>query len=390
MGAGGNKKVRLRKDLARSLRAGHPWIYRDAIEPADLGAGLSAGDIVDVLAPRGGGFVARGYADPDSPICVRVLTVDESCVVDDALVAARLGEAIALRERFIDPATTTAYRLLHGEGDYLPGVVCDRYGDVAVMRFDGKGARVFGQRVVRALPKLTTIYERSREGGALLAGAPPPERVLVSEHDLRFGVDIVHGQKTGVFLDQRDNRRRLGLLARGRVVLNCFAYTGGFSLAARKGGAARTISVDTAEPALDDARKNFALNEFDPAGHDFVCEDAFAFLERAGRRGERFGVVVLDPPSFAPSADSLERALAAYRDLNALGLRVVEPGGILATASCSSHVTPELFLQAIAQASSRARRHVRLVGMHGAGADHPVAPGHPEGRYLKFFVGVVT
>jgi len=383
-----NRKVVLRKDLSGAVRSGHPWIYRDALrslgEPAP-------GEIVEVADTRGD-FLARGYADPDSPIAVRVLTLEADEPVDDTLVGRRVAEAVALRARIIDAQTTDAYRLCNGEGDFLPGVVCDLYAGVHVLQFDGAGARAFGQRVVRALAARgpETIFERSREGGALLAGAPPPAEIVIREHGMRLAVDVQRGQKTGLFLDQRENRRLVGTFSRGKSVLNCFSYTGGFSIAAALGGAQHTISVDTAAPALDAARHNFGLNGLDPAAHTLVCEDAFAFLDRCARRGEQFGLVVLDPPSFAPSAAALPRALRAYRDLNTLGLRCVEPGGVLATASCSSHVTADQFLEVLSEAAGRARRRVRVVALRGPGPDHPVAPGHPEGRYLKLVLGVVA
>jgi 23S rRNA (cytosine1962-C5)-methyltransferase len=380
-----NRKVTLKKDVTKSVRAGHPWIYRDALRPL---AGVAAGEIVDVVDAKDA-FVARGFADPEGAIGVRVLTLDGRETIDDEFVARRVGEATDVRARVIDPATTDCFRLLHGEGDFLPGVVCDVYAGIHVMRFDGAGARAFGQRVVGAL-SAPTVYERSREGGELLAGAPPPDEVVVREHGMRLAVDVVRGQKTGFFLDQRENRRRVRELAQGRTVLNMFSYTGGFSVAAALGGAMRTISVDTAAPALEAARRNFELNDLDPAAHEFVCEDGFEWLDRAARRGERYGLVILDPPSFAPNEESLERALRAYRDLNTLGLQCLETGGWLATASCSSHVDGEAFLGVVREASARSRRRVRLLELRGAGPDHPVAPGHPEGRYLKFYLGAVA
>jgi 23S rRNA (cytosine1962-C5)-methyltransferase len=382
-----NRKVTLRKPLARAIRGGHPWIYADALRSLD---GASPGEIVDVLDVKGGGFLARGYADPGSAIAVRVLTLDPDEIVDEAFVARRVAEASRLREAVVDRATTDAFRLLHGEGDHLPGLVCDVYAGVHVVRFDGEGARQLGRRtLLPALAGARTIYERWREGGERLSGEPLPEELIVREHGMRFSVDVARGQKTGFFLDQRENRRLLAGHARGRTLLNCFAYTGGFTIAGALGGATRTVSVDTAGPALDAARRNLELNELDPAQHALVCEDAFKFLERAARRGERWDIVVLDPPSFAPSADALDRALGAYRELNELGLRCVVAGGLLATASCSSHVTPEAFLGVIASAAARARRRVRFFELRGAGPDHPVAPGHPEGRYLEFFLGRV-
>jgi 23S rRNA (cytosine1962-C5)-methyltransferase len=381
------KLVVSRRDVVRVIQGGHPWIYRDALDPL---AGVAAGEIVEVVE-RGGRFLAHGYADPGSPIAVRVLSRDPDAEVDAALIAARVAAARALRARLVDPRQTNCFRLLNGEGDLLPGVVCDVYAGVHVMRFDGDGARVFGLRVAQALAAIgaPTVYERTRDGGTLLVGTPPPADLRVREHGMALAVNVLAGQKTGLFLDQRENRQLVRQHARGLRVLNCFAYTGGFSVAAALGGAVRTLAVDTAAAALESARLNLQLNGLPAAVHETICEDAFEFLDRAARRGEQFGLVILDPPSFAPSAASLENALRGYRELNTLGLRCVEPGGLFATASCSSHVTADAFLDVLAQAARRARRELRVFAVTGAGPDHPIAPAHPEGRYLKFVLGAV-
>jgi len=378
-------RLRLKKDLARHLRAGHPWIWRDALAPASL----ATGSIVDVHGP-GGGFVARGLYDARSPIAVRVLALDPAVAVDESLVRARVSEALAARRGAFDPDDTDAFRLVNGEGDFLPGVVVDVYARVAVVRLDGEAPRALLPWVVEAVRETTaplgvaTVYERSRGGaGGLLAGDPPPVPVEIRECGVRFAVDVVHGQKTGGFLDQRDNRRAIRPFSDGEAVVNLFSYTGGFSVHAALAGAARVTSVDSAPAALDGARANFALNGLDPARHDFVCADAFRWIDEQRDR-LRAGLVIVDPPSFAPSEKSLAHALAAYRELFAGALALVAPGGVLAASSCSSHVDLETFLGVLRDASAKARRPLRVLEARGQPPDHPTPPAFKEGRYLKF------
>jgi 23S rRNA (cytosine1962-C5)-methyltransferase len=383
-------RLRLRKPLERSLRAGHPWIYADALEAP---RGLATGAVVDVVDGKGRP-IARGLYDAGSPIAVRVATLDPTQRLDAAFVRARVESALAARRGAIDSAHTDAFRWLNGEGDSLPGVVVDLYRDVAVLRLDGDAVRVWRDWVVRALvelrPELRHVYERGRGGrGEALHGGAPPAAVEIREHGVRFAVDVVRGQKTGFFLDQRENRLLVQQFAAGLEVANLFGYTGGFSVYAALGGATGVVTVDSAAPALAAARDNFALNALDPARHEFAAEDAFAWLERARDARRRFGLVITDPPSFAPSERAVPKALRAYRDLNALALATVAPGGLLAAASCSSHVGLEAFLGALGDAAERARRRLRLLEVRGQPADHPSLPAFPEGRYLKFVLARV-
>ncbi len=381
-------RVRLIKDLARHLRAGHPWVWRDAVSAPKLPSGTEV-DLVD----RDQRFLARGLYDARSPIAIRVFTLDEQERIDGALVRARLAEALAARRGVIDARETDAFRWCNGEGDFLPGVVVDVYAQVAVVRLDGDAARALLPPVTEAVAALgrplgvATVYERSRGGqGALLAGPPPPDTVEVREHGVRFAVDVVHGQKTGSFLDQRENRVALRRFADGVAVANLFAYTGGFSVHAALAGATRVVSVDVAAAALESAKRNFALNGIDPAKHEFAVEDAFVWLDRARRERARYELVIVDPPSFAPSEKALARALAAYRDLHAAALAVVAPGGVLAAASCSSHVDMDAFVGALRDGAAKAGRALRLLELHGQPADHPTPPAFREGRYLKMVI----
>jgi 23S rRNA (cytosine1962-C5)-methyltransferase len=401
-------RLKLAKPLERSIRAGHPWIYRDALAPKPLreeprglkspGIGGSSGRApgtgcaVDVIGADGK-FVARGLYDAQSPIAVRIATLDSKQPLDAAFIHARALSALRARRGAIDAHTTTTFRWLNGEGDFLPGVVVDVYGPVAVLRLDGEAVRAWRDLVTAAVVDLgrglgiTHVYERSRGGrGEALHGGVPPSPVEIREHDVRFAVDIVHGQKTGFFLDQRENRRALRPFAADAEVVNLFGYTGGFSVHAALAGARRVTTVDVAAPALADARANFALNGLDPARHGFDAADAFDWLERAHGEGRRFGLVICDPPSFAPSEKALQKALTAYRDLHARAIAVVDEGGVLAAASCSSHVTMDAFVGTLRDAADKARRPLRLLELRGQPADHPTPPAFPEGRYLKMVV----
>jgi 23S rRNA (cytosine1962-C5)-methyltransferase len=375
--------VRLRKDLARSIRRGHPWVYRDALAGTP---DFADGTLVEVLG-KDGRYLATGFWDAASAIALRVLALQR--VLDAApLIEKRLDQALARRLERLDLELTNAFRWVHGEADLLPGVHVDVYGEVATTRFDGGGARA----AYHALPDLLknarrlrireVVDRERRDGGGELE---------VRENGLRFGVDLVHGQKGGLFLDQRENRAEVGRLASGRRVLNLFGYTGAFSLYAAAGGAARTDTVDIARPAVLAARRNFERNglPIDAAHAGFHAADAFEYLEGAKRRGERFGLVISDPPAFAKNRAGLPKALAAYRRLHALAAAVVEPGGILCAASCSSQVDRKAFVASVQAGAQAAGRRFELEQLRGAGFDHPVIDAFPEGDYLKFAVGRV-
>jgi len=379
-------QLRLAKDLRRSISLGHPWIYDRALEPARL----AAGQLVEVADRRGP--LALGFADPASPIRVRVLSLDPGADPGPDWAAARAARAAALRRADPHLAGTDAVRLIHGEGDLMPGLVIDLYGATAVALTDGAGAAAFwtarlpavieGARGAGFRIDRVWLRERRSAGRALLGDEPPPH-VRVREDAVTFEVDVRQGQKTGLFLDQRENRRYLGALAAGRRVLNLFGYTGGFSLHADRGGAAHVVTVDQARPAIEAAARNLAASGLDAGKHQLVAADAFAWLAEAAAAGRRFDLVVCDPPSFAPSAQALAGARTAYRRLNALALAVVAPGGLLLTASCSSHMTPADLREAVAGAALDAARPVLVRAVRGAASDHPIVPGFPEGDYLK-------
>jgi 23S rRNA (cytosine1962-C5)-methyltransferase len=381
----------LRKRLGRAIRDGHPWLYADAL---DIPAGLTTGSIVDVVDP-GGRVLGRGIYDAESPLAVRIWTLGNEAL-DEALVHARVAAALALRQAVIDPMETTAYRLLHGEGDLLPGIVCDVYGDTAVVQLDTPAVAEWLDTLVAAihgqLPGIRRVLWKSGRRGAgvpslrALVGEVPSKPLLVREHGMQLEVDVAQGHKTGLYLDQRENRQRVRALAAGRSVLNLCCYTGGFSVAAALGGAARTVNVDSAAPALAAAARNFAHNDIRLAPHTFTQADVFDYLA-AGR--ETFDLVVLDPPSLAASRDALPGALAAYTRLNTLALAHLAPNGLLLTCSCSSHVTEAQLVDVVAAAGRANGRSVRLAGVYGAGPDHPTLAAFPEGHYLKAVLAFV-
>lgn len=382
-----------RRDAGEKLAHGHPWVWRDAIAQGLEGA--APGEEVQVLG-HDGAPLGRGLADPGSPIAVRVWTRVRS-PLDAALFRSRVEQASRLRAELVASEHTNAYRILHGEGDRTPGFVVDRYGPVAVLRTDGDAAAARARDIVVALgPTLeasgvSSLVHRRGDRGVphrldVLIGTAPPATVTVREHGMAFVVDLARGQKTGAFLDQRDNRALVRAMASGRRVLNLYSYAGGFSLFAAAGGAEHVTSVDVAAAAHATAQASFRASGLDPGRHAFVTADVRAFLDEARKRGETWDLVVSDPPSFAPSEKAAPRALAAYRGLHGACARVLSPhGGILCAASCSSHVGSTDFLSTLDDAAL-GRQDLRLVELRGAGPDHPTLPAFPEGRYLKFAV----
>lgn len=369
--------VTLRKDLARSLRQGHPWIYRDALkEPPALADGAPVR-----IRSRDGRPLAFGFWDAKSPIAVRVLD-GRPPAETRTLLRERLTEALARRLARLDRASTNAFRWVHGEGDRLPGIHVDLYDATAVVRYDGDGARAFYRELPDVLAEaadplpIDAVIDRQERGGA--------GELVVLENGHRFLVDLAHGQKGGLFLDQRENRAAVGARARGKSVLNLFGYTGGFSVYAAAAGARRTDTVDLAAPALETARRNFTANGLPVGEAGFFAEDAFAFLQAAAARRARWDIVISDPPSFAPSQRALAPARGAYRRLHRLAATVVAPGGLFCPASCSSHFPRAEFVASVEEGVRQAGRRGRIGELRGAGFDHPVLPIFPEGDYLKF------
>ncbi len=391
-------RLELVKDLAHHLRQGHPWVFRNALGRLPR---LPAGEVVDVT--RQGKFVVRGLYDPVSPIAVRVFAQAESEPVDAALFARRVLQAAMLRREVIDLERTDAFRLVHGESDFLPGVVADLYAGFVVLKLYSAALTPHRPALVEAIraawPGLRGVFGRDevgREdndegtdpggGGKVLFGEAPPDRVAIREEGLRLWVDVRSGQKTGLFLDQRENRFALRRYARDREVLNCFAYSGGFSVSAALGGARRVVSLDLDGDAIALARENFELNQIDPARHDFMVGDVFKWLAQWKKSGRRFDLIVLDPPAFAKSQAKVQAALGGYAAMNRAALQILRPDGILCTASCSARVSPEAFAGAVADAAGKIDVPLQLLEERGQPPDHPVSVRFPQGRYLKFFV----
>lgn len=372
----------LAASLGSRLAAGHRWVYRTHVPQ---GFRAPSGTWIHV---RAGAFAGYGLWDDESPVAVRIFSRQRK--PDAQWVAERITEAWALRRPLLE--TTDACRLVYGEGDGLPGIVVDYYGGYCLLLTYSPSVECLVEWVVRALSELGPVLGVVRRALAraeqleVLSGAAPPRDLTVSEGTWRLRVDLLEGQKTGLFLDHRQNRMFVAGLCRDAAVLNLFCYTGAFSLAALAGGARQVTSVDSAAPSIRAARENFAENGHDPERFEFVVKDVFEYLEQARDAGRRFDVVISDPPSFAKRRDQQRVALKAYRKLAVLGLRVTAPGGIYVAASCTSQVSPTEFWQTLVEAAERANRRVQLIHEAFHDVDHPVFVGHPEGRYLKCFV----
>ena len=383
----------LKRGREKSLRRRHPWLFSGAIEK--LSGKPGAGDTVEIRDASGKPLGRAAYS-PKSQIRARMWSFDANEEVDAAFFRRRIQRALALREALPARRHTNALRLVHGESDGLPGLIVDRYADVLVAQFLAAGVDRWRDPILDALSELTAaeaIFERSdaevRKLEALPArvgfarGNRNASRCPIVEYGLNFHVDVEQGQKTGFFLGQRENRQRVRELAAGREVLDGFCYTGGFSIAALAGGARRITAIESSAPALEVARENLAANPFDAAQVQFVHGDVFAQLRALRDRAAQFQMVILDPPKFAPSAAQVKNAARAYKDINLLALKLLAPGGLLATFSCSGGVSAELFQSIVAGAALDAGADAKIVERFGAAADHPVALEFPEGEYLK-------
>ncbi|HEY0253799.1 MAG TPA: class I SAM-dependent rRNA methyltransferase [Kofleriaceae bacterium] len=376
---------RVTKPLRDAVAAGHPWVFDRAVQAQPC----EPGDVITLVDERGP--LATALADPTSPIRARILDRDPEAVCGGTWATERAYEAARWRARDPILAGCTGIRLVHGEADGCPGLVIDRYDSTIVVVFDGPAATAFWRArladVLTGLERAGLVIDhvwlrgdRKLRGAGEAIRGNPPAKIVIAEDDARFAVDVRLGQKTGFFLDQRDNRRTIRRHANGLTALNVFCYTGGFSLHALLGGATRVTSVDLAAPAIAAIDDNLELSNLDKAKHEGVAMDAFAFFEQAQAEGRRWDLVIVDPPSFAPSEKARPQALNAYRRLVDAALLCTEPGGYFALASCSSHITED-DLMTIA-----ARPFLRLRHQAGAASDHPVLPAFSEGRYLKFLL----
>jgi 23S rRNA (cytosine1962-C5)-methyltransferase len=397
---GGQPAVVLKPGRERPIYFGHPWIFRGAL--AELPAELADGAIVEVRAADGA-WLGRGYLNRASQITVRLLTWQRDELINETFWRNRLAQAIALRNRLFASSETTTYRLVNAESDFLPGLTVDRYGDYLVMQVGTLGIEVHKPLLAQLLSELTGcagVVERSAmavrqheglaEASSLLAGSPPPAMVTVRENGLTFQVDLAHGQKTGFFTDQRDNRRRVAAYCQGQQVLNAFSYTGAFAVYALAGGAAAVTNIDSSRSVLELAEVNLRLNGFDPDTQtENLVGDVFTVLRdwrHAGSAGPHFDVVILDPPKFAQNKGQVAQALRGYKEINLSALHLIQPGGILASFSCSGLVSTTEFQQAIFAAAADAGRTLQVLEWLHQGNDHPVAATFPEGEYLKGLV----
>ena len=391
-------KIHLKPGKEESLKRFHPWVFSGAI--ARIEGQPEEGEVVEVLTAQGE-FIAKGHYQIGS-IAVRVLTFDPQEDIDDAFWHRRLTAAYSLRRSIglTERDDNNTYRLVHGEGDNLPGLVVDVYGHTAVMHAHSAGMHLERIAIARAIVRMMegrveNVYYKSEntlpfkadlypENGFLLQDAGNAPTDIATEYGLKFHIDWLKGQKTGFFIDQRENRALLERYARGRRVLNMFCYTGGFSVYAMRGGAELVHSVDSSGKAIDLTDKNIALNFPGDTRHCSLAEDAFKYLDHM--EAGAYDLIVLDPPAFAKHRDALRNALLGYRKLNLKAFEKIKPGGILFTFSCSQAVNKEQFRTAVFTAAALSGRSVRILHQLTQPADHPVNIYHPEGEYLKGLV----
>jgi 23S rRNA (cytosine1962-C5)-methyltransferase len=377
----------------RSALRRHPWIFSGAIQ--EVRDDPQAGDAVDVLS-RAGDWLARATYSPASAIRARIWTFDPDEPLDADFCRRRVQAAVQVRAGIYGDEFPSAWRILNGEGDGLPGVVADCYGDIIVAQFLTCGADQRRDELVTALRETvpcTCVFERSdtdarrREGlepsTGLLWGTLPDGPIEIREDNVVFQLDVQQGHKTGFYLDQRENRRLVGSRCAGRDVLNCFCYTGGFTLHALANGAKSTLSIDTSQEALDLAAANAQRNGFEPERADFMRADVFRALRTFRDSRRDFDVIMLDPPKFADTRNQLQKASRGYKDINLLGLKLLRPGGELFTFSCSGAMTPELFQKIVADAALDAGREAIVLHELRQAPDHVVSTAFPEGRYLN-------
>ncbi|MCY7317148.1 MAG: class I SAM-dependent methyltransferase [Ramlibacter sp.] len=388
------KTLRLKDGKERSLLRRHPWIFESAIARG----GADPGETVRIES-QAGDFLAWAAFSPASKIRARAWSFDPAQRIDNVLMAAKVATAIRARARF--DIHSDAMRLVHGESDGLPGLIVDRYGDTLVAQFLSAGAERWKAVLADALlaeTGLPRLYERSDTNSRALEGLQPasgwlrgdgPTELTLHEHGWRLTLDIATGHKTGFYLDQRDSRRKFADQVRRlklQRVLNCYCYTGGFTVAALTGGAAHVTSIDSSAPALQRARANVERNGFDPARADFLDADVNASLRRLIEEGRTFDAIVLDPPKLAPTAAHADRAARAYKDINRLALKLLEPGGVLFTFSCSGGISADLFHKIVASAGADAGVDGYITERLGGAPDHPMTLEFPEGEYLKGLV----
>jgi len=386
-------QLKLKPGRERSLLRRHPWIFSGAVDRTS--GSPQGGDTVQVLGADGR-FLAWAAYSPASQIRARVWSFDEAEVPGPELFEKRVEIALARRRAEIAPETTNAVRLVHGESDGLPGLIADRYGDALVVQLLSAGCEKWRDTLIGTLRERSgcaRVYERSDTDARELEGLPASSGLVrgiaadgaleIVEHGIKYEVDVAAGQKTGFYLDQRDNRHSVGHLAAGREVLDCFCYTGAFALSALAGGARSVVSIDASAQALVRARRNLELNGLAAGRAEWLEADVFEALRTLRRDGRQFDLIVLDPPKFAPTSKDAARAARGYKDINLNALKLLRPGGLLATFSCSGGVSAELFQKILAGAAADAGTALLLRERYRSAPDHPVRVEFPEGEYLK-------
>jgi 23S rRNA (cytosine1962-C5)-methyltransferase len=388
-------KIILNEGREKSLLRRHPWVFSGAIKRVE--GSPTGGDTVQIYSAQGA-FLAYAAYNAHSQIAARVWSWDAEQGIDADFFRKKITHALALRKDLKLAQHSTGLRLIHGESDGLPGLAVDQYGDVLVMQIGSAGAERWRDTCADILQEMCNpvcIYERSDSDSRALEGLPErnnvlygnlPESLIIVEHGLHFAVDIAHGQKTGFYLDQRNNRELIGTLAQDKDVLNCFCYSGGFSLYALRGGAKSVLSIDSSNEALQLAQRNVELNGLDASCAEWQCIDVFQALRKLRDQNRKFDMIILDPPKFAPTAAFAEKAARGYKDINLLGFKLLRPGGMLATYSCSGGINDDLFQKIIAGAALDAGVGAHIIHKLHAAPDHPILLNFPEGAYLKGLV----
>lgn len=386
------KKIFLKPGREKSLLQRHPWVFSGAIEKVSGNPGM--GETVAVC-DQNGNFLAWGAYSPASQIRVRLWSFNEEEKINAEFFYHRIKNAMLVRERTVPLSETNAFRCVHAESDGLPGLVVDRYADWMVVQFLSAGANYWRQEIISILSEFNVkgIYERSDvdvrrlegliETTGVLWGEDPPSKVLIKENNYQFFVDIQKGQKTGFYLDQRVNREKVKKYCSGKEILNCFCYTGGFTVYALAGGAKHVISIDSSETALLSVTENLQINGLPAEKNQCLEADVFLALRKFRDEGRAFDVIILDPPKFASTASQAQRAARGYKDINLLAMKLLNPGGILATFSCSGGISPELFQKIVAGAAIDAKADMQVIERLHQSPDHPVSLTFPEGEYLK-------
>ena len=388
--------LQLKEGRDKSVRLRHPWIFASAIKT--IQGDVQPGATVLVRSETGEALGKAAFS-PNSQIRARMWTWNPQEIINREFFTTKIKRAFELRQQSHIPQKTSAYRVIHGESDGLPGLIADRYNDTLVVQMTTAGIEFFRQEIVDVLEEISgcdTIYERSDvdvrelEGlppvKGLLRGSPLQTPMLIEENGLKFEVDLENGQKTGFFIDQRDNRQLLRDYVQGKSVLNCFCYTGAFSVYAFAGGAEIVLSMDSSAPALEQVSRNLAMNGFGDFESELMEGDVFTALRKFRDSRRSFDVIILDPPKFAPTIAQAERAARGYKDINLLAFKLLNPGGILFTFSCSGGVSRELFQKIVTGAAQDAGVDARILAQLSQGPDHPISLNFPEGMYLKGLV----